>query len=166
MMLNISQNTIASIREDVFKKVEKLPLKYHDNENTGDVMSRFTNDVDNIGNMLDNSLTSLISGSVTLIGTLFLMLYTNIWLSLIVIVFLPLFSLFGQKIVKFSRKYSSQQQSALGAINGYIEETVTGQKVVKVFCHEEDCEQEFDLLNGDLKDKQIKGKNVNIEIAN
>ena len=156
MMLNISQNTIASIREDLFKKVEKLPLKYHDNENTGDVMSRFTNDVDNIGNMLDNSLTSLISGSVTLIGTLFLMLYTNIWLSLIVIVFLPLFSLFGQKIAKFSRKYSSQQQSALGAINGYIEETVTGQKVVKVFCHEEDCEQEFDLLNGDLKDKQIK----------
>lgn len=155
LMLHISQNSIARIRDDLFKKVEKLPLRYHDNENTGEIMSRFTNDVDNIGMMLDHSLVSLISGSVTLIGTLGLMIFTNIWLSLIVLVFLPIFSYCGQKIGKFSRKFSTQQQSALGAVNGYIEETVSGQKVVKVFCHEKECEEEFGLLNQDLRDKQI-----------
>lgn len=155
LMLHVSQNSIAKIREDLFKKVEKLPLRYHDNENTGEIMSRFTNDVDNIGMMLDHSLVSLISGSVTLIGTLCLMLFTNIWLSLIVLVFLPIFSTCGQKIGKFSRKFSTQQQAALGAVNGYIEETVSGQKVVKVFCHEKECVEEFGLLNSDLRDKQI-----------
>lgn len=155
LMANISQNAISNIRADLFQKVEKLPLRFHDSRNTGETMSRFTNDVDNIGVMLDNSLVSLISGSITLIGTLVLMLYTNIYLSLIVIVFVPLFSYCGQKIGKHSRKYYNQQQSALGAVNGYIEETVAGQKVIKVFCREEIAEQEFGVLNGDLRDKQV-----------
>ncbi|MBR4030211.1 MAG: ABC transporter ATP-binding protein [Clostridia bacterium] len=155
LMANISQNAISNIRSDLFKKIEKLPLRFHDSRNTGETMSRFTNDVDNIGVMLDNSLVSLISGSITLIGTLALMLYTNIYLSLIVIVFVPLFSYCGQKIGKHSRKYYNQQQSALGAVNGYIEETVAGQKVIKVFCREEITEQEFGVLNGDLRDKQV-----------
>lgn len=155
LMLHVSQNAIADIRADLFCKVEKLPLRFHDNETTGEIMSRFTNDVDNIGTMLDNSLVSVISGSITLLGTLFLMLYTNIWLSLIVIVFVPVFSRVGQFIAAKSRRYSSQQQAALGAVNGYIEETVTGQKVVKVFCHEKECEEEFSLLNQDLRDKQV-----------
>lgn len=158
LMVYISQNAISDIRTDLFKKIEKLPLRFHDTQNTGEVMSRFTNDVDNIGVMLDNSLVSLISGSITLIGTLALMIYTNIYLSLIVIVFLPIFSYFGQKIGKFSRKYSSQQQAALGAVNGYIEETVAGQKVIKVFGREEICEEEFGALNGDLRDKQINAQ--------
>ncbi len=158
LMVYISQNAISNIRTDLFKKIEKLPLRFHDTQNTGEVMSRFTNDVDNIGVMLDNSLVSLISGSITLIGTLILMIYTNIYLSIIVIVFLPIFSYFGQKIGKFSRKYSSQQQAALGAVNGYIEETVAGQKVIKVFNREEICELEFGSLNGDLRDKQINAQ--------
>lgn len=158
LMVHISQNAISNIRTDLFKKIEKLPLRFHDTQNTGEVMSRFTNDVDNIGVMLDNSLVSLISGSITLIGTLILMIYTNIYLSIIVIVFLPIFSYFGQKIGKFSRKYSSQQQAALGAVNGYIEETVAGQKVIKVFNREEICEEEFRALNGDLRDKQINAQ--------
>ena len=121
-------------------------------------MSRFTNDVDNIGIMLDHSLVSVISGSVTLIGTLGLMLFTNVWLSLIVIAFLPLYLKASGFIAKKSRKYYGAQQAALGAVNGYIEETVTGQKVVKVFCHEQDAKDEFDLLNGDLRDKQISAQ--------
>ncbi len=155
LMAHISQNTIASIRKDLFTKVEKLPLRFHDNENTGDIMSRFTNDIDNIGVMLDHSLVSVISGSVTLVGTLALMLYTNVWLSLIVIAFLPLYVKSSGFIAKRSRKYYSAQQAALGAVNGYIEETVTGQKVVKVFCHEEEAKAEFELLNRDLRDKQV-----------
>ena len=155
LMLHVSQNSIAKIRADLFEKVEKLPLRFHDNETTGEIMSRFTNDVDNIGTMLDNSLVSVISGTITLVGTFLLMLYTNIWLTLIVVVFVPLFSKFGGMIAAKSSKYYSQQQAALGAVNGYIEETVTGQKVVKVFCHENECEQEFSELNGDLRDKQV-----------
>ncbi len=155
LMAHISQNTIANIRRELFTKIEKLPLRFHDNENTGDIMSRFTNDVDNIGIMLDHSLVSVISGSVTIVGTLALMLFTNIWLSLIVIAFLPLYVKASGFIAKRSRKYYSAQQSALGAVNGYIEETVTGQKVVKVFCHEEEAKAEFDTLNSDLRDKQI-----------
>ena len=155
LMLHVSQNSIAKIRADLFEKVEKLPLRFHDNETTGEIMSRFTNDVDNIGTMLDKSLVSVISGTITLVGTFLLMLYTNIWLTLIVVVFVPLFSKFGGMIAAKSSKYYSQQQAALGAVNGYIEETVTGQKVVKVFCHENECEQEFSELNGDLRDKQV-----------
>ena len=158
LMAYVSQNTIATIRKDLFSKVEKLPLRYHDTENTGDVMSRFTNDVDNIGVMLDHSLVSVISGSATLIGTLGLMLFTNIWLSLIVIAFLPIYLKASGFIAKKSRKYYGAQQAALGAVNGYIEETVTGQKVVKVFCHEQEAIEEFELLNGDLREKQISAQ--------
>lgn len=158
LMAYVSQNTIATIRKDLFSKVEKLPLRYHDTENTGDVMSRFTNDVDNIGIMLDHSLVSVISGSATLIGTLGLMLFTNIWLSLIVIAFLPIYLKASGFIAKKSRKYYGAQQAALGAVNGYIEETVTGQKVVKVFCHEQEAIEEFELLNGDLREKQISAQ--------
>ena len=118
-------------------------------------MSRFTNDVDNIGMMLDSSVMTVASGIISLVGTFAMMLYTNIWLSLITVVFVPIFVKGGGMIAKRSRKYYSQQQAALGALNGYIEESVTGQKVVKVFNHEEDCKAEFGLLNDDLKGKQF-----------
>lgn len=155
LMLHISQSSIENIRNDLFDKVQTLPVRFFDSNPTGDVMSRFTNDVDNIGMMLDHSITSLISGTVTLIGTFVMMVYTNIWLTLITVVFTPIFFFGGQAIAKASRKYYSAQQAALGAVNGYIEESVTGQKVVKVFNHEHICEEEFGVLNEDLRDKQI-----------
>ena len=158
IMIYVSQNTLESIRVDLFTKVQKLPVRYYDTNSTGDMMSRFTNDVDNIGMMLDNTLVSLFSGTISLIGTMVMMIYTNIWLTLITIVFIPLFMKAGAAIGKHSRKYYGAQQAALGAVNGYIEESVTGQKVVKVFCHEEKCEEEFDKLNQDLRDKQIKAQ--------
>ncbi len=156
LMIGISQSAIQRIREDLFTKVERLPLRFHDNETTGDLMSRFTNDVDNIGMMLDQSLMSMISGIINLLGTLAMMIYTNIWLTLITLVFIPIFALGGRVLINKSRKYYAAQQAALGAANGYIEESVAGQKVIKVFNHEADCEQEFDLLNDDLRDKQQK----------
>ena len=158
LMVHVSQNTLEAIRNDLFTKVQKLPVRYYDNNSTGDMMSRFTNDVDNIGMMLDNTLVSVFSGTITLVGTLAMMIYTNIWLTLITIFFIPVFMKAGAAIGKHSHKYYGAQQAALGAVNGYIEESVTGQKVVKVFCHEEKCEEEFGKLNQDLRDKQIKAQ--------
>ncbi len=154
LMIGVSRSAIQKIRDDLFTRVERLPLRFHDNESTGDLMSRFTNDVDNIGLMLDQSLMSMASGVINLIGTLAMMIYTNIWLTLITLVFIPIFTLTSRFIIGKSRKYYSAQQAALGAANGYIEESVAGQKVVKVFNHEAECEQEFNLLNNDLRHKQ------------
>lgn len=158
VMMTISQNSIEKIRNDLFKKLQKLPVRYFDTHPTGEVMSRFTNDVDNIDVMLNNSLTSIVSGLISLVGTLVFMVTTNIWLTLITVVFVPFFAIGGSKIAKASRKYYSGQQAALGAANGYVEETVTGQKVVKVFNHEETCCEEFETLNEDLRDKQMKAQ--------
>ena len=158
VMMTISQNSIEKIRNDLFTKLQKLPVRYFDTHPTGEVMSRFTNDVDNIDVMLNNSLTSIVSGVITLVGTFVFMVTTNIWLTLITVVFVPFFAIGGAKIAGASRKFYSGQQAALGAANGYVEETVTGQKVVKVFNHEGVCCEEFETLNEDLRDKQMKAQ--------
>ncbi len=155
LMVEVSQGAVERIRRDLFAKLQKLPLKFFDGHSNGEIMSRFTNDVDNIGMMLDNSMVAMISGSVTLIGMLTMMLITNIWLTLITVVFIPLFMRLTMGIMSRSRRYFKAQQAALGAVNGYIEETVAGQKVVKVFGREEICETEFGRLNDDLRQKQI-----------
>lgn len=158
LMLTVSQNATEAIRNDLFAKLQSLPVRYFDSNTTGEIMSRFTNDVDNIDMMLNNSLTSMVSGTISLVGTFVFMVTTNIWLSLITVAFLPIFAKGGQALAKASSKYYSGQQAALGAVNGYIEETVTGAKVVKVFNHEADCVEEFDLLNEDLRDKQFRAQ--------
>ncbi|MBE6623994.1 MAG: ABC transporter ATP-binding protein [Ruminococcaceae bacterium] len=158
IMMTVSQGSLEAIRNDLFKKLQKLPVKYFDNNPTGEIMSRFTNDVDNIGMMLDNSLVSLISGAVTILGTFVFMVTTSWQLTLITVLFVPLITKGGMMIATKSRKFYSAQQAALGAVNGYIEETVSGQKVVKVFNHEEETIKEFSLLNDDLRDKQFKSQ--------
>ncbi len=158
LMLVVSQGATEKIRNDLFDKLQSLPIRFFDSNTTGEVMSRFINDVDNIDVMLNNSLTSLVSGMVSLIGTFIFMVTTNIWLTLVTVVFIPLFIFGGGWLAKKSGKYYSGQQAALGAVNGYIEESVTGQKVVKVFNHEEVCVEEFELLNNDLRDKQLKAQ--------
>ncbi len=157
-MLTVSQGITERIRNDLFVRLQRLPVNYFDAHPTGEVMSRFTNDIDNIDMMLNNSLTSLVSGAVTLIGTLVFMLTTNWVLSLITVAFVPLIAKGATTIAKRSRKFYKSQQAALGALNGYIEETVTGQKVVKVFNHEADCVEEFRLLNNDMRDKQLNAQ--------
>ncbi len=154
IMLHVTQNAIEKLRNDLFEKLEGLPVRYFDSNPTGDIMSRFTNDVDNVSVMLDNSVISAISGVITLVGTFVMMLVTNVWLTLITLAFVPLYLFGGKSIADRSRKYYSAQQSALGAVNGYIEETVAGQKVIKVFNHENICKEEFELLNQDLREKQ------------
>jgi len=154
LLIRISQGALQRMRNDLFAKVQTLPLSFHDATTTGETMSRFTNDVDNIGVMFDSTAVSLVSGAITLVGTLLLMLYVNPLLTLVTIIFIPVFALGGAKIAKNSSKYYVAQQAALGAVNGYIEESVSGQKVVKVFNHEDECIDEFRLLNDDLKKKQ------------
>lgn len=158
LMLSITLNSIEKLRNDLFNKVQTLPVSFFDGDSNGEVMSRFTNDVDNIDMMLNNTVISLISGSISLVGTFIMMVTTNIWLTLITVVFVPVFIKLGGWIAGKSAKYYVGQQAALGAINGYIEESVSGQKVIKVFNHEETCIDEFSLLNQDMREKQFKAQ--------
>ncbi len=158
LMLAVSQNAVEKIRNDLFQKLQRLPVRYFDSHATGELMSRFTNDVDAIDMMINNTVVSLISGSITLVGTFCMMLYTNIWLTLITVAFVPLIAFGGGLIGKMSGKYHAAGQAALGAVNGYIEETVTGSKVVKVFNHEAVCVEEFETLNNDMRTKQFKAQ--------
>ena len=158
IMLTIAQNALERIRGELFGRMQKLPLRFYDTNSNGDLMSRFTNDVDTIGNMLSGTLVQLFSGALSILGTLALMIYTNVYLTVITVVMIPLMMKAGGYVAGRSQKYFSAQQSALGALNGYIEETINGQKVVKVFCHEAIAEEEFSWLNRDLRDKQIKAQ--------
>ena len=158
IMISVSQGTLKRIREHLFRKVQKLPVRYFDTNPTGDIMSRFTNDVDIIGEMLNSTLVQIFSGTITLIGTLALMLYTNWVLAVVTIVVSPIIAKIGTTIAGKSRKYFMKQQTDLGKVNGYIEETVTGQKVVKVFNYEENVVNEFSELNQSLRNSQVKAQ--------
>ena len=158
LMLKISQDATEALRRDLFNSVQELPVRFFDSTPTGETMSRFTNDIDSIDMMINNSLTGLVSGVINLVGTFIMMLSTNIWLTLITIVFIPIFAKGGGAIAKLSTRYYSGQQAALGAVNGYIEESVSGQKVVKVFNHENICVDEFTALNDDMRDKQFRAQ--------
>ena len=158
IMISVSQGTLKRIREHLFRKVQKLPVRYFDTNPTGDIMSCFTNDVDIIGEMLNSTLVQIFSGTITLIGTLALMLYTNWMLAVVTIVVSPIIAKIGTAIAGKSRKYFMKQQTDLGKVNGYIEETVTGQKVVKVFNYEENIVNEFSELNQTLRNSQVKAQ--------
>lgn len=155
-MIKVSQNTLKRIRDDLFAKLQKLSVRYFDTNSTGDIMSRFTNDVDNIGQMFDSTILQMVSGVITLIGTVVLMFITNIPLACVTLLLTPIMAKVGATIASHTRKYFGEQQNALGAVNGYIEETITGQKVVKVFNHEERVKEEFGELNEKLRNIQIK----------
>lgn len=158
VMLTVAQNALQKIRDDLFTKMQNLPVRFYDTNNNGDLMSRFTNDVDTIGQMLSNTLVQLFSGALSIIGTLFLMIYTNLYLTVVTIIMIPLMMKAGGMVARRSQKYFSAQQTSLGAVNGYIEEMISGQKVIKVFCHENVAKEEFALLNKDLRDNQIKAQ--------
>lgn len=158
IMIGVSQRALKTLRKDLFDHIQTLPVRYFDTNATGGIMSRFTNDVDVVGEMLNNTVIQLIQGFISIVGTVSIMLYMNVWLALLTILLVPLMLKAGGSIAKRSSQYYRQQQSALGKLNGYIEETVTGQKVVKVFCHEEKAVAEFTDLNNDLRKKQVKAQ--------
>ena len=158
IMIGVSQRALIRIRKDLFDHLQEMPVRYFDTNSTGDIMSRFTNDVDMIGELLNNTVIQLISGTISVIGTLAIMLYMNVWLALITVIMVPVMIKAAGSIAMRSSHYYRAQQSALGDLNGYIEEIVTGQKVVKVFCHEKDAVENFTELNDDLRGKQIKAQ--------
>lgn len=158
LMIGVSQGTLRQIREQLFEKLQSLPVRYFDQNPTGDIMSRFTNDVDIIGEMLNSTLLQIFSGVITVLGTLALMLYTNWVLTLVTVIVAPVTAKIGMTIAGRSRKYFMEQQKALGKVNGFIEETVTGQKVVKVFNHEDKIVDEFSEYNNELRKMQVRAQ--------
>jgi len=158
IMLAVSQRSLLRMRGDLYRKLQRLPVRYFDTHASGDIMSRFTNDVDTVGEMLNTTLIQIISGAITIVGTVVLMLYTNWILGLITIVVAPILTFASRAIMKSGRSAYKKQQASLGAINGFAEETISGQKVVKVFNHEAIAEDEFEFLNDRLCEAQIKAQ--------
>ncbi|MCR4605825.1 MAG: ABC transporter ATP-binding protein/permease [Eubacterium sp.] len=158
IMIGVSQRALIRIRKDLFDHLQDMPVRYFDSNSTGDIMSRFVNDIDAIGELLNNTVIQLISGVISIVGTLGIMLFENIWLSLVTIFLTPVMFIAAMGIGKRSAKYYKEQQAALGELNGYIEETVTGQKVVKVFNHEEEAVKDFKKYNDNLRNKQVKAQ--------
>lgn len=156
MMATVSQGVLKSVRDDMFNHMQKLPIKYFDTNTHGDVMSFYTNDTDALRQMISQSLPSVISSAVTIVSVFVSMLTMSLWLTLIVIAFLfVIFKVTGTVATK-SGKYFMRQQTSIADLNGYIEEIVNGQRVVKVFCHEEKAKDEFAEKNEVLRNDIAK----------
>ncbi len=150
-MIKVSQNTSATLRHNLFAVLQKLPLKYFDNTSSGDIMSRLTNDVDNINQTLSQSVAQLLSGVINIIGTLIAMLLLSPTLTLVSLITVPLMLVITRSIMKFTSKYFRKQQKELGEINGYVEEIVSGQKAVILFRQEEQVKNHFGKINKRLR---------------
>ena len=158
VMLAVSQRSLKRMRSDLYKKIQSLPIRYFDTHRAGDVMSRFTNDVDTVGEMLNTTLIQIISGAITIVGTVVLMIYTNWILGLVTLIMTPVLTYVSRLILKKGRAAYVEQQKNLGMLNGFSEEIISGQKVVKVFNHERVAVEEFDFLNEELVNSQIKAQ--------
>ena len=152
IMVHVAQHTVAALRQDLFDRLQELPVSYYDRHQSGDLMSRFTNDIDTISEMLNSSFASIISNVLTFVGTVAMMIVLNPWLTLITFLFLGLMAVVVKTIGGRSRTNFQRQQAALGAMNGYIEEMIEGQKVIKVFNHEDEAITRFTGLNGSYRD--------------
>lgn len=150
IMINVSTKTLYKIREELFRKMETFPIKYFDTHTHGDLMSRFTNDTDTIREMLSNSVANFISSAITVTGVFVMMLLFSWQLTIVVLVMLFVMLKVIKTVGGKSGMYFKTQQMELGKVNGYIEEMFEGQKVVKVFCHEEASKAEFEKLNDKL----------------
>ncbi|OOB77347.1 MAG: multidrug ABC transporter ATP-binding protein [Epulopiscium sp. Nuni2H_MBin001] len=158
LMLEVAQNALEKIRYDLFDKMQKLPLKFFDSKHNGDLMSRFTNDIDAMSQMLSTTLAQLISGVTTLVATIAIMIYTNWFLTIIMLTISPLFNMFTRAVSKRSMNYYKGQQKAIGDLNGFIEERITGQKVIKVFNHEQQTIEQFNELNQNYREQSFKAQ--------
>ena len=147
IMVHVSQNTVAKLRGDLFHRMQSLPLSYFDSHTHGELMSRYTNDIETVSEALNNSFGSLVSCTLNFVGTVAMMLVLSPVLTLITFAVLAVMLLAVRYIGGRSRRYFAAQQKAVGAVNGYIEEMIEGQKVVKVFNHEAAAQAEFDHLN-------------------
>lgn len=154
----IGERTVAVLRFDLFSKMEMLPVKYFDKNQHGELMSRYTNDIDRVSDALTTTISDLLSNLFSLLGILILMLYISPLLTLVTLTIIPLMFLVANLVIRKSRIYFKGQQEALGRENGFIEEIITGQKVVKVFSREKKVESEFDVFNETLQKKSEKAQ--------
>ncbi|MCC8139881.1 MAG: ABC transporter ATP-binding protein/permease [Lachnospiraceae bacterium] len=158
IMINVTQGTLKTIRDEMFTHMERLPIKYFDIHTHGDVMSCYTNDTDTLRQMISQSIPQLISSAVTVVSTFVSMLILSLPLTALIVVMIFVMLNVVRTVGGKSSAYFIRQQKSLGRVNGYIEEMMEGQKVVKVFCHEEEAIKNFDELNDDLFDS---AKNAN-----
>ena len=152
IMVTISQGVQKKIRDEMFEKMQKLPISYFDRNSNGDIMSHYTNDIDTLRQMLSQSVPQAFSSAITIISVFIMMCFTSVYLTIFLIVLIALQMLLTGKIAGKSSKYFMAQQSSVAELNGFIEEMINGQKVVKVFCHEERAKEGFEELNGKLRD--------------
>lgn len=173
IMVNVSQGTMKKLRTDLFNNMEKLPIKYFDTHAHGDIMSVYTNDIDTMRQLISQSIPQIFNSLITLIFAFVAMVKMNIVLAAITVVMAIVMIAVTRKFTSRSGKYFDKQQKALGAVDGFIEEMLDGQKVVKVFCHEEKAKQDFDKINEELRFSSYKANKyanmmmpVNVNIGN
>ncbi|MEE0811284.1 ABC transporter ATP-binding protein [Blautia sp.] len=150
LMIYVTQGTLRDLRNDMFAKMESLPIKYFDTHPHGDIMSVYTNDIDTLRQMISQSIPQMLSSLMTIVSVFISMLILNVPLTLVTVVMLAIMVTATKKIASLSGKFFMDQQVNIGKVNGYIEEMMEGQKVVKVFCHEEEASEKFDQLNNQL----------------
>ncbi len=150
LMVNVTQGTLRNLRNDLFTHMEGLPIKYFDTHAHGDIMSVYTNDVDTLRQVISQSMPQLLNSGITIITVLVCMIRLNIPLTAVTMVMVGIMLVVTRKVSGKSGKYFMEQQKDIGAVNGYIEEMMSGQKVVKVFCHEEESIKDFNVLNDQL----------------
>ena len=156
LMIPVAQGTLKTIRDDMFAHMQTLPIKYFDTHTHGNVMSYYTNDTDTLRQMISQSLPNAVSSIISITAVFIAMLGTSVWLTLLMFVFLGLMLWVVKNIGGGSAKYFVKQQQSLGKVNGFIEEMIGGQKVVKVFCHEEQNQKDFDVLNDEFCENATK----------
>ena len=173
IMVNVTQGTLRNLRTQLFTHMESLPIKYFDQHPHGDIMSVYTNDVDTLRQMLSQSIPQLVSSAITIVSVFFSMCMLSWQLTIVTMLMVALMMFFSKKITQQSGKYFIQQQRDLGKLNGYIEEMMEGQKVVKVFTHEQKALDGFRQLNDQLKDSANKANSfanimmpVNAQLGN
>lgn len=156
VMVKITEGVLKKIRDDMFIKMQRLPIKYFDTHTHGDIMSRYTNDTDTLSELISQSMPQVFTSLLTIVIVFIAMIIANIYLTAVVIISLIIMLFITKKIAGGSAKYFIKQQESIGKVNGYIEEMINGQKVVKVFCHEEKAKKDFDKINQELFEQNYK----------
>lgn len=158
VMVKASMNSVQAMRRDIHGQLQSLPIRFFDTRTHGELMSRTTNDIENISGTLNQSVTQLISSVIALVGSVAIMLYLNVWLTLLSMVTIPLVILFTKTVAAATRKHFSKQQENLGELNSFIEETISGQKVVQIYRREQAALSRFSDINGRLTEASIRAQ--------
>ncbi|WP_240941909.1 ABC transporter ATP-binding protein [Paenibacillus sp. HB172176] len=160
MASSLSQHTVREMRQDLFERYQSLPIPFFDQKTHGELMSRATNDITNVSNTLNQTVVQLISSVLMLVGSVVMMLSLSVWMTLVTVLTIPFIALLTKKISKYTRQFFSEQQKTLGEVNGYVQENISGLKVVKVFGRETRSIEQFREINERLRSVSIKAQSL------